>query len=346
MAQLKVAGKAAILLLVAGAGFGAYKYLLRTGSNLIPEAKGGQSRVVARVDLPKDPGTPGYVAPTNLTLPTATAANVDAPEMRMLHWAWNAQMGLMLANGGRETTQGSLMAKNGVNLKLIRQDDAAKMQEELVAFAQALSRGESNPTTGAHFVGIMGDGSAVFLKGVNDILKKLGPEYRAKVIGSAGYSKGEDKFMGPAAWKTNPKLAMGGVASGYLRDGDWNIAMKWLGDNGLRNNPDEKTYDPDALNWIAANDYLDAAEKYITGYSEDRPVVKNGRRTGDTKTIRVDCVVTWTPGDVNIAMKKGGLVNIVSTREYSTQMPNTIIGIDKWMKANRGQVEKMLDAIF
>ncbi|RYG23556.1 hypothetical protein EON82_13655 [bacterium] len=65
-----------------------------------------------------------------------------------------------------------------------------------------------------------------------------------------------------------------------------------VGRQRLKNNPDEKTYDPDALNWVAANDYLDAAEKYTAGYSEVRDVVRNGRRTGETKRIRVDSVVT------------------------------------------------------
>ena len=264
----------------------------------------------------------------------------------MLVWAWNAQMGLMYANGGPQATKGSAMCGQGVNLKLSRQDDSGKMQEALVSFATALSKGEKTPTAGAHFVAVMGDGGAAFLTGLNKTLSRLGPEYRAKVIATGGYSRGEDKLMGPQAWKDNPQSAMGGVVAGVLRDGDWNIAQKWLADNGLPSNPDEKTYDPHALNWVSANDYIDAAEKYVSGYSEKRPVVINGKRTGEYKTITVQGAVTWTPGDVTIAHKKGGIVSIVSTKEYSSQMPNIIIGIDKWMKDNRSEVDGFLTALY
>jgi outer membrane protein OmpA-like peptidoglycan-associated protein len=294
---------------------------------------------------------PPSAVPITARLPNQpeVAAATDAPpgcaqlpEVRFYHWAWNAQMGLMLATGGRQATAGSLMCQKGVNLKLLREDNVDKMQALLSSFAEELKKGEAHPGEGAHFVAIMGDGSATFLKGINDRLEKLGPEYIAVVVGSAGYSRGEDKFMGPPAWKQNPQAARGGLVAGVLRDGDWNIAMKWLGDNRIPNNPDEKSYDPEALNWVNASDYIDAAQKYVSGFCTD---LRN-KKTGQTEKRCVDGVVTWTPGDVTVAENKGGLVSIVSTREYRSQMPNVIIGSKKWMAQNRAIVTGMLSAIF
>ena len=283
----------------------------------------------------------GHAAPP----PAAKAAPpgcADKPEVRFYHWAWNAQMGMILANGGKQGTAGSLMCKNGVNLKLIREDNTDQMQALMATFAEGLKKGDKNPATGAHFVAIMGDGSAVFLKGLNDRLRKLGPDYTAVIVGSAGYSRGEDTFMGPAAWKQTPAKAKGGLVAGVLRDGDWNIALKWLGDNKIANNPDETSYDPDALNWVAASDYIDAAQKYVSGFCTE---LKN-TKTGKKEKRCVDGVVTWTPGDVTVAEKKGGLVSILSTKENRMQMPNVIIGHKKWMAANRDIVKGMLAAIF
>jgi outer membrane protein OmpA-like peptidoglycan-associated protein len=266
----------------------------------------------------------------------------NLPEVRFHHWAWNAQMGMMYATGGKQATQGSLMCQHGVNLKLIREDNTDQMQAQMLAFAEALKKGESNPTKGAHFVAIMGDGSAQFLKGLDDRLAELGPDYTAVVVGSAGYSRGEDKLMGPPAWRDNPQAARGGLVAGVLRDGDWNIALKWLGDNKIPNNPDESTYDPDALNWVNATDYVDAAQKYVSGFCTDLRNVKTGKK----EKRCVDAVVTWTPGDVTVAEQKGGLVSIVSTKEYRSQMPNVIIGNKKWMSTHRELTKGMLAAIF
>jgi OOP family OmpA-OmpF porin len=312
---------------------------------LAPGAPVQESTVPRRVDLPAlNPSAASNVAA--VALPGTSPGCADKPEVRMLVWAWNAQMGLMFANGGPQSTAGSLMCKEGVNLQLIRQDDSGKMQEALVAFATELKGGNSNPDKGAHFVAIMGDGSAAFLKGLNDTLHRLGSAYIARVVGSGGFSRGEDKLLGPPEWKANPGASRGSLVAGVLRDGDWNIAQKWLGDNGLCSNPDEKTFDPGCMNWVNASDYLDAPEKYIANYCEDRPVVSAGKPTGETKHLCVNGVVTWTPGDVNVAQKRGGLVSIVSTKEYTSQMPHVIIGIDLWMRNNRPIVEGMLKAMF
>ena len=122
-----------------------------------------------------------------------------------------AATGLMHATGGKQSTADSLMCKNGVNLKLIREDNTDNMQAFMMSFAERHKAGEAQPKEGAHFVAIMGDGGANFLKGLNDRLVKLGDEYLAVVVGSAGYSRGEDKFMGPPSGR--PTLRPRGVGS-------------------------------------------------------------------------------------------------------------------------------------
>ncbi|MBD0321243.1 MAG: OmpA family protein, partial [Gemmatimonadetes bacterium] len=273
------------------------------------------------------------------------AALPGAPEVRINFWAWNSQMGCLYSNGGPVTTEGSLMEKQGIKVKIARQDDNSQLMAGLTALAKGLHDGQAQPRDGIHFIGIMGDGAGAFLAGLNSqLVESFGPEYRAEIVGSCGYSRGEDKLMGPRAWRDNPQSMRGGVVAGVLRDGDWNIAQRFMGDNAIPNNPDETTYDPQAVNWINTSSYVDAAEKYVSGYCEERKVVQGGKLTGETKRVCVDGIVTWTPADVTAAQGKGGLVSVVSTKEYSSQMPHVIIGIRKWNQDNRETVVKMLSA--
>lgn len=285
---------------------------------------------------------------TPLPQPGEAVTVVPAPQIRSAHMAWNAQFALPYANGGPLTTQGSLMEKHGVNLKLIREDDDGKMQLALVDFATALAKGNPQPTDGYQFMTDMGDGTAVIVANINSLIdkSKLGPQYHAEIIAALGFSRGEDKIQGPAEWVTNPKAARGSLIAVALRSGDWDIVMKWASDNQILVNPNEKTWRPDAINFYAADDFVKAGEAYINGVCEDRPVVIDGKRNGETQHVCVNAVSSWTPVDVNVAKRKGGLVKIVSTKEYRSQMPAVMIGIKKWDADNRKEVDDMLSAVY
>jgi outer membrane protein OmpA-like peptidoglycan-associated protein len=192
----------------------------------------------------------------------------------------------------------------------------------------------------------MGDGMPGFMTALSRELEPLGAEYQPIILPIAhGKSFGEDQIMGPLSWKQDPHNAVGKCVAGVLRDGDVNILLKWAGDNGIKVNPDETTYDADAVNLIAANDFLDAPNKYITGYAESRKIIRDGKTTGRDTTVGVDAVATWTPGDVNVATKKGGLVTIANTRQYASQMPVQTIAIKKWAYDHRTDVENMIIAL-
>jgi OmpA-OmpF porin, OOP family len=342
LSRLTPIGRMSVAIAIVLGLFGVYKTLSNSG--IIGSKTTGESTVINKIDLPDAPKNASTSVAT-MPLPSNRPATIATPQVRWLMWAWNAQMGALFANGGAQTTEGSIMAAKKVNLKITRQDDVSQMQANLLKFAQQYKANPASATEGAHFITIMGDGAAAFLAGVNPQLEKLGADYRAQIIYTCGRSLGEDKFMGPAAWKQNPQLAKGGVCTAVLRDGDWNIVIKWCADNGIPVNADETTYDPEAMNFIAADTYLDASEKYINGYSEERDEVRGGKRTGNKSKVNVTAVTTWTPGDVMVAQKKGGLVSIVSTREYRSQMPCVLIGIKKWMEENRSTVNNLIEGI-
>ena len=144
---------------------------------------------------------------------------------------------LLYANGGKETTKGSLMEKYGVNLALHREDSNSQMKADLLACAKQLHDGEKTCSSGAVALVVMGDGGGQWLADLNPQLKKLGPEYQAVIIGAVGRSNGEDALLGPAEWKSNPQSMKGKTVVGVIRDGDWNIALNYMGSNGAQEQP-------------------------------------------------------------------------------------------------------------
>ena len=277
-----------------------------------------------------------------VTLNSSKEAVTDGTPFRMEVLAWNAEMGLHFANGGPTTTVGSLMAKEHLRATILRQDDYGKMQENMLKFATQVKQGVADPSEGTAFAIIMGDGYPAFAAALSPQMEKLGQAIQ--VIGAIGYSYGEDKCMVDKKHIGTPQAARGALIAAVMRDGDYNICAAWAAQNGIPINPDEKTYDPEALNFSAVSAFTDADQKFISGAKEEREVVSKGKKTGQTQTVTVDGTATWTPGDVNVATNRGNAGILASTREYSYQMPAIIIGNRDYMKAHPDVVKGLLRA--
>ncbi len=335
--KLKPAGKILVIAAVVTAGIFSVKWYQARPK------EAGKAVELGKVVLPDAPEASLNSNAVLLALPSTADAVNGGSQITWERMAWNSQFSGMYANGGVRTTKGSLFDKARLDVTYVRQDDCNKQMADLVKFAGEY---KTNPNTTGVLITFMGDGMPAFMTSLSKELEPLGPEYQPIILPVAhGKSYGEDQIMAPASWKQNPHNAIGKCVAGVLRDGDVNILLKWAGDNGIKVNPDETTYDRDAINLIAANDFLDAPNKYITGYSEKRKIIEGGKTTGRDTTVGVDGVATWTPGDVNVATKKGGLATIANTRQYASQMPNQTIAIKKWAYDHRTDIENMIIAL-
>ena len=287
-----------------------------------------------------------------LPLPSNEIVGKGTP-ITELDMNWNAQLSRHEANGGLRTTKGSLIAKRGVDLTIKPQNDTEKMKEALMITANAYApllrsgHGEANPQleNGANLVIIMGDGAAAFVTGLQKNLDKIGLHVQI-VAGTGGRSNEEDAFMIPPEWVLNPELARGGLASVYPLDGDQNLIFQWCRFHKIPINTNGKYFDNNALNILETNDFVEAGNAYIKGTTETRPEIANGKPVGGppiTKTV--NCTATWTPKDVDIVTKKGGLVKAQSTKD-SWQMPATVVGIKEFNDNHRKAIKGILAATF
>src|ERR1044072_6032606 len=335
--KVKPGGKILAIVLVLG---GIYAAKVLWWDKRPQEAKAAAD--IGKGSLPDAPEASLSKNAVMMPLPGTEAAVNGGTKVTWKIMAWNSQFPLMYANGAANTTKGSLIDKAGLQVTIERQDDCNKSIADIVKFAQEY---KTNANTPGVFASFMGDGMPMFFAALSKELEPLGPDYQPIAFYAMGKSYGEDKLMGPSDWKRGPKNALGKTVACVLRDGDMNILLKWAGDNGLRVNPDETSYDRNAVNLIAANDLLDAGNKYIAGYSENRKMIVDGKKVSRDTTVGVDGVATWTPGDVNVAQKKGGLVSIASTREYASQMPNITITIKKFAYDHRTDIENPIMAL-
>jgi outer membrane protein OmpA-like peptidoglycan-associated protein len=285
-----------------------------------------------------------------------STAIASQPRVRLAAYAWNAQTGIIVANGGPITTKGSLMEQNGVNLQIIRQDWLSELRAMQMKFVEQYDAGQEYPESdkAAFAIMMMGDGAPFYISTMQKALnEKFGQDkYHVQVVGAVGMSDGEDKLIGPKVWKTNPKSMEGALISTVLGDGDWVTTLNYCFANNLKVNPDVNTYDPEAVNFFPSkdDDYINSAKELIAsqteGFTVELKEVKNGQLTGKTVQKEIDGCATWTPGDKMVFDALSGMTDIASTADFPNQMATTIIAVKEWSETHSDIVSNMLKSAY
>jgi OOP family OmpA-OmpF porin len=322
---------------------------------LSPGLRVDESKTVEKLEV-SDKDVNNVTTSAELPLPgeEASADAASKPLVRIAGYAWNAQSGIIVANGGPKTTKGSIMEKNGVNLEIIRQDWLTELRNLQMKFVEEFDKGNAAPKEGAAGIIIMGDGVPFYISSAQQAIDdKYGAgKYQLQVVGAVGLSYGEDKLIGPPSWKMNPQSMKGALVSAVIGDGDWVTAVNYASANGIKINPDPATYDAEAVNFLASanDDYIESAKELIKSQTQNWTIplkeVKAGKLTGKTINKKVDGCATWTPGDKMVFDALTGFTDVVSTKEFNNQMATTIIFIRQWAEGNKATVSNILKSAY
>lgn len=289
-----------------------------------------------------------------LPLPSATPSSEVASNglIRIAEYAWNGNSGMIVANGGPRTTEGSLMEAEGVNLEIVRQDMVGGLRDMMVKFVEEFDGGAQYPVSdkSAVAVSIMGDGVPFFITTTQKSLDdKFGKgKYHVQAIAHYGMSNGEDKVIGPRIWKDNPQSMRGCVISSVIGDGDWVVACNYAFANKIPVNPDPTTYDANAINFVPSqdDDYINSVKELIksqkSGYTVPLKEVVDGKLTGKTVNRKIDGATTWTPGDKLAFDELSGFTDVVSTKEFTNQMATTLVIVKQWALQHEKEVVSIL----
>jgi len=282
--------------------------------------------------------TKGVMLPIPSEKPSTSVTK--QPLVRIVEYAWNCNSGMISANGGPRTTKGSLLEAAGVNLEIVRKDGVSDIRNMQLKFVDEYAAGKEFPESdvSAFAVSIMGDGVPFYIATTQQAIDdKFGKgKYHVQVVGAIGMSDGEDKVIGPKAWKDNPQLMRGSLISSVVGDGDWVSNVNFAFANSIPVNPDVKTYDANAVNFTPSenDDYVNSVKELIksqlTGYTVPLKEVVNGKLTGKIINKKIDGATTWTPGDKIAFDALTGYTDIVSTRDFNNQMATTIVVVKEW----------------
>jgi OOP family OmpA-OmpF porin len=291
---------------------------------------------------------------SQLSLPTEIVSTkaVNQGLVRIAEYAWNANAGMIVSNGGPRTTKGSLMEAAGINLEIVRQDQVGELRNMQIKFVEEYSKGTEFPVSekSCFAVSIMGDGAVFYQSTTQEALDaKFGKgKFHVQNIGAIGLSFGEDKVIGPKIWKENPKSMLGCVISSVVGDGDFIVAINYAFANNLKVNTDVTTYDAEAVNFVPSkdDDFINSVKELIqsqnAGYTVPLKEVVNGKLTGKTINHKIDGATTWTPGDKMAFDALTGFTDVISTKDFNNQMAASIIVVKEWALAHEKIVNQIL----